>query len=265
VSVALLLGGVGIVSVVALQIFAVDILGWSSHILHPISAMIGGVLGPGVQILLAPLFWLVALVHRRATPLRDHSSSSPSHHHSRKAATHHGYGDISPTIEVALAALVALLILALVWRAMPRPRTRQDQDVPASTEERQTIGSPSEWLSLLVAWLRGIFSRGRTAALTGAQQLSERVLGPPYPDDPVRRSYTRMLRRARVEGIAREEGVTPLEFQKRLQSRWPGGSSDFAALTRAYMLRRYGDMEVPSSEAEAVDMCWRRLRTIMRR
>jgi hypothetical protein len=58
--------------------------------------------------------------------------------------------------------------------------------------------------------------------------------------------------------------VTPLEFQRQLQSRWPAGSHDFATLTNAYVLRRYGEAGLPDGEARAVEDCWRRLRTVMR-
>jgi DNA-binding beta-propeller fold protein YncE len=77
--------------------------------------------------------------------------------------------------------------------------------------------------------------------------------------------YAQMLYRAELAGVLRPAAVTPAEFQVHLAQRWPDGEGDFAAMTDAYVQRRYGDIGFEATEVEEVCSHWQRLRALMRR
>lgn len=116
----------------------------------------------------------------------------------------------------------------------------------------------------LIAWLAGLFRRGVVATGQAAGRARRRVLGPSYPADPVRRVYAQLLYRAARHGLERQPTVTPAEFQQRLEAWWPESADDFAAVTRAYIRRRYGDVTPDEAEIRRVREHWRNIRTAMR-
>ncbi len=108
-------------------------------------------------------------------------------------------------------------------------------------------------------------SQGAQTARANAARLRESVLGPAYPDDPVRRAYAKVLRRAGAQGLQRSGSATPFEFQRQLEEYWPSGADDFATLTQAYMSRRYGEVLGAGEDDRNAEACAKRLRAVMHR
>jgi hypothetical protein len=125
--------------------------------------------------------------------------------------------------------------------------------------------SPREIVRGLLAWFRGLFRGTAQAAVQTVRQVRSRIAGPSYPSDPVRRVYAQILYRAAVNGLTRPPGATPLEFQRALSYEWPEGAGDFAAVTEAYIRRRYGEIALGQEEVAVLRQHWQHLRTIMRR
>jgi hypothetical protein len=118
---------------------------------------------------------------------------------------------------------------------------------------------------MLRAWLRALLGKSHGAAREAVRVTRHRILGPQYPPDPVRRLYAQMLRRAQAAGVPRPPFSTPGEFQLSMATRWPAGSADFAALTEAYVLRRYGEVSFDDRQVQELTERWHRLRSVMRR
>jgi hypothetical protein len=111
--------------------------------------------------------------------------------------------------------------------------------------------------------VRELLSQGARGA-EQIMQATRRFLGPSYPSDPVRRIYAQLLRRAEARGLPRPLDATPWEFERLLVARWPEGSQDFAAVTLAYVHRRYGRSLVAGRELDDLQRRGKRLRGLMR-
>jgi len=166
-------------------------------------------------------------------------------------------------VALALAAAILIAIGFFIFKAKRFGREHLAEDA-GYTEERRSVLSPSQIWRGLLRWLRSILSRSTDTVAEAVRATRRRIVGAPYPSDPVRQTYTRMLRRASALGLRRSPGATPREFLVRLAAHWPEGEEDFALLTEAYDVRRYGD--VPASEEEVRDLRarWQTLRHVMR-
>jgi hypothetical protein len=164
--------------------------------------------------------------------------------------------------EVAVIALIALLVLLLIWHASSRREKGTRRAGPA--EKRQSLLSPAAAFHAVLSWLRGLFSGSAQAAEEVVARTRRRVLGPSYPADPIRRVYAQVLYRAARQGLERSPTVTPAEFQDDLQERWPSGGPHFAAVTAAYIERRYGNTAPSEDDVRRVQQHWHRLREVMR-
>lgn len=266
-TVALQLGALFLAALIALQIFAIDIVQSLARLLRPALSPVAGFLGAAVQLILGPLFRLAALIHANVKPFRPRTGVTAFHRNTHHPAAHAAPGSVPAAVQLAeIAALVLVTAGAvyLLWRIMPHRRRRVGAPGPGSGQERSKLVTPGEWLRLTAAWILGLLRRPTRSAVASVQRIKQRVFGPPYPDDPIRRTYSQMLRRAEAAGLHREGAVTPSEFQQRLQVRWPAGFDDFEALTSAYMVRRYGEVEAAGGAVESVRACGERLRAVMR-
>lgn len=128
--------------------------------------------------------------------------------------------------------LLALLGLALVlaYSIGHRPSARG----PGDEGEREALTEERPGLGNLLAGQIGHWLEEGLDALRG------RLGGEPGPLT-VRRIYRDLLRRAAQRGHARRPPVTPLEFQQEMEAAFPGHEPEVWALTRAYLLVRYGD------------------------
>ena len=262
-AIAVQLGLLVILSFFALEFFALDIGGWIGNVTQPVQEVIGRGLTFVATLIATPIAALIEHLHVHRAPHPPHPNTAAFNQHGRPKKL----PSSKPGAWVnVVAAVVVLLIFAglasLVWRTLPRiPRRRPS---PKYQEERRSLWSFSQFWRALLAWVRGLFRRGAEAAEEAVRQTRRRIWGE-YPADPVRRLYAQLLRRAASFGLIREPSVTPLEFQLALAAAWPEGAGDFASLTDAYVLRRYGDITFGEQEVHALQDRWQRVRALMRR
>jgi len=170
-------------------------------------------------------------------------------------------------VGIALAAGLAVLVLAvmayLIRRALSHRRIRGAPRAKSSERVRH-VWSRSRFWRGLGAWLRELVGRGTELAARTLRATGRRISGVDHPSDPVRRVYSQLLRRATAAGLLRAIATTPEEFLDQLESRWPEGSEHFAALTRAYILRRYGDVPFAADQLAELDRHWQRARIVVR-
>ncbi len=148
----------------------------------------------------------------------------------------------------AAAGLAALAIVALVVAGLQRREAEQDDEAGREALSEPTGGEGTD----LGAALRRLRRRlGQRLA-----DLRPRA----YALGSVRQIYASLLRLASQRGVARDEAETPYEFQRRLDSTWPGVQEQVEALTEAYVRVRYGGRRIAARELEALRMAWERLR-----
>lgn len=278
-----LAGGGVITSVAALGVFLAMLSGLALLSFAIVTSHIGGtiatILSPiwdaivrGTALLLAfllsPLFALIERTHFRlprmpvvTTPtLPGHKIPTPTPRQNQPVIISHSTDAILAAVVIAAAIL---LLGFIIWRTTSAINGRKRTE---ENEER----APMEWSPRaiwrgLLNWFRGLFRGTVQAAVQTVKQVRSRIAGPSYPSDPVRRVYAQILYRAAVHGVARPPAATPLEFQRALTYEWPEGAGDFAAVTEAYIRRRYGEMSSGQEEIAHLREHWQRLRTIMRR
>jgi len=263
---AIQLGFLVLVGFLALQLFAFDLAGGIGRLTQPFFDGLGRAAFVLVTFIAEPLQHLFLLLH----PHNPHISARPATARPPlnnpggkrlKGTKHH-----DPTNGVVVIVIVALLlagVLALIWRALSR-RQHTAERSPAYRQERQWLLSPMAVLQLCLTWLRSLLRGGAQLAGEAARATQRRVRGPSYPEDPIRRAYAQLLHQSASTGLPRPTAMTPQVFEKRLGEQWPDGAPDLAALTTAYVERRYGDREFTNERISVVNQQWQRLRALMR-
>lgn len=218
--------------------------------------------------ILSPLFALIQRTHFRLPRMPVMKTPNTLGHRiptPQPRPGHHVF--ISHSTDAILAAIVigvAVLLLGfIIWRTASALGTRR---APEKEREDETVewSLGAIWHGIL-GWIQGLFRGTARATVATVQRVRQRIGGPSYPSDPVRRVYAQVLYRAAVNGLARPAATTPLEFERELTYRWPDGAPDFAAVTEAYIRRRYGEVAPEGDEIASLKERWQRLRTIMRR
>jgi Domain of unknown function (DUF4129) len=247
----------------ALQLFSLDLGGGIWHVTRPVFDAVGGGLFNFVLLFKAPIQHFIELIrpHPRGNPVRPRGLPPPGSQRPRAGGSS-GAGHLVAVWILIVSATCALAgLLFLLWRAMPRLPGRK----PArGFSEVRESGWPflRIWAAIL-SRLRYFLRRGSRAAEQSMQRARRRIFGE-YPDDPIRRVYTQLLRRAATAGLAREPSATPIEYRLQLTERWPDASHHFAVLTDAYILRRYGEARFGEDEVTLLQEHWQHVRHLVR-
>lgn len=269
----LLLGGAGIL------VFSHNLGAILYNITRPLWDLIGFVGEHVWAFLISPLIWALQFLQAHYHPPNTHQppnphfgnhcvpAGEPNPHHLRTCPPQRRLHAPKPNqivttiLGLTFGTLVVASVLYVIWRVVPRLIPER---TPPPYQERRRFLSPREILVILLAWIRSLLGRASRAAATAAEGTRRRVLGPQYPDDPVRQVYARLLHRAEAVGLPRPPAVTPVEYQARLAARWPSGQDAFAAITQAYVLRRYGDVPFAGEQITALQEQWHVVRKLMR-
>ncbi|HZU13766.1 MAG TPA: DUF4129 domain-containing protein [Chloroflexota bacterium] len=265
-AVGIQLGILLLISLVAISLFSLNIGLYLDSLLGSVWNVIANGIALIAAILAYPIIWLLGHVHvrlphmRRPRPPRTKGlQHGLTAHHGHHAAAH---GGLTAVILIVTALVVISLVLLLVAAI---PRREQEEREEGFEEERGRLLTPGAAWRLFLAWLAGLFRRGIETAGQGVTRARRRVLGPTYPADPVRRIYAQLLHRAATYGVSRRGSVTPQEFLHHLQTRWPEGQAEFAAITETYVVRRYAEREPDAEELRRLREVWRRARGVIRR
>ncbi|HEX8990278.1 MAG TPA: DUF4129 domain-containing protein [Anaerolineales bacterium] len=246
----------------ALSFFSFDIAGWLGGVTRPFWDLIGLVLGSVIRVLVSPLVWLSEVLHHN-THTRQHISGlrPPRVQRHKPLITGRTHASWIRWVLAAMALAGVVVIARLLWNAVPRLQRRQEEE---QEESAGTAHAQAPFWQALITWLRGLFRSEKLPLTRSVAAARRRLLGPTYPSDPVRRLYAQMLHRAETQGLPRAVAATPQEFCRRLEGRWPAASSDFATMTEAYVLRRYGDMTVGDDQIQTLKQHWKRARIAMK-
>lgn len=158
----------------------------------------------------------------------------------------------SPVLEILKwAGLAALLLLVGLALAVSVSRG-EDEDRPDGAGERERLDGQRPGLGgVLAGQLAGLWARGEAA-------LRRRQARPAVWT--VRKLYREMLLEAAEEGHPRRPPETPLEFQEELDEVFAGFQVEVSALTRAYLLVRYGDRQPDEEQLRQLVEAYERLR-----
>ena len=255
-------------SIGALQIFSLDMFGWLGHQIQPATNAVGATLfhmitpfGSAIDAFLNHIKALAVKPQNNIPRLRGHGQSqvAPLKRHPKQHPNYAAYGYAALVTVILILFGVALAI----WRSVPHGFRRAEGDRPYREQREAAITLRELWQAMLL-FLRRMFRRGASAAETSMAALRKRVWGSPYPHDPVRRAYAKVLRRSAAAGMARPPAMTPREFVPPLSRRWQEGAEHFEALTDAYTVQRYAAHSLSPEHADRAETAWQHLRRIMR-
>jgi hypothetical protein len=266
VAVLVQLGVLLLLSVLGLQLFALDLAGLVGHTVQPFFDGLGSHLYSLVGYIADPIDRFLQLIRPHSKP-----AGSPT---TPVQTGNQAYGKrpkYHPPLHSPLVAIAALLVVAAmaaaigygIWRAVPRRQPRPTVKRTFVEERRSLLSLSTVWQTLLAS-LRALFRRGSIGTTKVLAAGRHRVWGPEYPADPVRRTYAQLLRRSEALGLRMQSTSTPLEFQARLADRWPEGAGEIDLVTAAYVRRRYGEVDPAPGELPSLVVAWQRLRHVIR-
>lgn len=263
-AVAMQLGVLLVLAVAVLQVFSLNVAGDLWGFTRPVWDTLGTAGFWFISLLAGPIDHLVALIrphHTRGSSLSyvpTGGRRAVKAHRTRPSKTGNAW-----FVAVAILFLAALAggIGWLICRSIPQLPTYQREQ--GFKEERKRLVSPGEmWLASL-AWIASLFRRSAALAASTVQRTRKRLFGD-FPEDPVRRAYAQLLRRAAAAGLPRAADTTPDEYREQLTARWPAVSFSVTALTDAYVLRRYGDVSFDAVQIERLRHHWQEIRGTIR-
>jgi hypothetical protein len=263
-AVAVQLGLLVLLAIGLIALFGHDIAGAVGNATQPARNAIGSALYHVVLLLAGPIQWLIDLVRSHAHNVRPRTPQPPvTGSRFTGKRPHIGHADQTILKLLGLLALAALLgvVAHVVWRLLPRiPRYRAPRGY---REERRALLTPAEIARAVLGWLLSLLRKSGEGMAQAVLRTRRRIWGD-YPEDPVRRVYTQVLRRAAAAGQPRPLAATPDEFGRSLASRWPDAAFDLGAITEAYVLRRYGEAAPQAGALERLGVHWQRVRSAIR-
>jgi hypothetical protein len=256
---------IALIALIAVQIFSINLVGGVWDATRPVWDLLGAAVYNVAALLSSPIQALLNFIHPQIhhSAVQNPGEAVLSKINQHKLKAQKPRGEPIVRLVVILIGLLLLYGLAnLVWRVLPHiPRNAR---AFAFREERRQLVTPGEVMEMFLSWLRSLLTRSVDAAVQAGEHARRRVLGPTYPDDPVRRIYAQMLRRAGETGSPRAPATTPAEFGAQLGRRWPNGTADFARITTTYETRRYGGAPADNAAIEDLRASWHAVRPLMR-
>ncbi len=157
-------------------------------------------------------------------------------------------------VQAIIWVLLALGFLAIVAIAVTVLQRRSRRELPGAVED--------------ATWERAGAGPGRGGGLGAALgDLGRRLanaLGALRPAGyslaSVHEIYASLQRLAAWKGVARDEAETPYEYERQLDSAWPGAGQEVGAVTDAYVRAHYGRRQITADELAALRSAWQRLR-----
>jgi hypothetical protein len=252
----------------ALQIFSIDMFGWLGHHMQPFSDTLGATmfhvftpLGGFIDSLLNHIKLHASKPHGTLAPHRTNATQNvaPLKHRPKEHPNYAAYGYAALIVFVTIIGVVGIAI----WRSAPHRFRARRGDRPYEERREAALSLHDAWRAFLL-FLRGLFRRGAAGTEASLEAIRRRVWGAPYPNDPVRRAYAKLLRRSAAAGMTRPVSVTPQEFAPYLAGRWAEGADEVEILTDAYTLHRYAGASLPAEHVGRVEAAWQRLRRVIR-
>jgi hypothetical protein len=228
-----------------------------SYILLPLGYLIEAIIFVGK--------WLINLLSQNPQPLKMDMFDMSN---LQKAAEGQPGVSIPTAVILALKWGFLVLIIGLVIFFLSRTLMRYwESKNPKEIEEvHETVWSWGLFrtdLRLLLAWLFRWTKRRKKTVEEGVYQ-------PPLAsinsdddsarDYTVRELYQAMLWEGRQLGTARKQSETPYEYRKKLVERIDKAAPEIDALTDAYIIERYGQINPTHEKVSLLNRIWRKLR-----
>jgi hypothetical protein len=143
---------------------------------------------------------------------------------------------------IAFAILVVALAFGRLWRARSQLGTVRTEPVRG----QRALGT-------------ALADRARRGFRSLVGQIG--FLNRWYTAVSIRRIYAQMVATAGRRGYPRADSETPFEYLITLMGAWPDLSSQFGAITHAYVRVHYGELPETEQELEAIRAAWRRIQS----
>ncbi len=152
------------------------------------------------------------------------------------------YEPILRGLLIAFAILVVALAFGQLWRA----RSQLGAVSTETVRGRTAIGA-------------GLADRARKGLRSLVGQIG--FLNRWYTAASIRRIYAQMVATASSRGYPRADSETPFEYLTTLMGAWPDLSSQFGAITHAYVRVHYGELPETEEELEAIRTAWKEIQS----
>jgi hypothetical protein len=178
-----------------------------------------------------------------------------------------------PWIEILRSFLFWILIVALIVYVV-RAYLRDHPELQQAVVTARPVQALRRWWTSLKERLeqwRGTIRRlaPRTPTLPARQtvepqqrQRGFRLRGEP-PREQVLFYYRSLLRRAEQQGLPRQQGQTPYEYDTTLEGELPGAEAELDALARAFVEARYSEHPVEVEQARKARAEWQRVKAAL--
>ena len=163
-----------------------------------------------------------------------------------------------PGAEFIIAAVIAIVLVYLLWRTLAR--LRRNARIVDPDQVRESLWSRDAVIEDFLSLARRLPGLGRSPGKPRppiASTNDSRML-------TVREIYQGLQWEGRAVGIGRSSDETPLEYQGKLAETTGGVSPDLAAVTDAYNATRYGEKAAGEDALSAINQAWRRLKASLR-
>jgi len=233
-----MLGIVGAVSLVLVQILGLDVVGGMGSALRPAWSEVAAVVAAAGGAIVRFIVWIISFLHFKVPkphlppkqPPAPPATPTPGHIKKHSAPAPLWFTDTVKAIGLAIVVGIGLLALN---RSLNRFRPR-----PGLGTTR--VRAQSWSLSGLLSWVFG-----QTKLGIGDFAASHRPNFRRRSFKSVRDVYRALLADAASVTRSRRLGETALEYSSALVSRWPGTKGDLDQLNTLYMDERYGRNDSP--------------------
>lgn len=212
--------------------------------------------------ILTPVYWLVnwGISHLSISALHIRAVTGVRPPTNRLLPPNAGSPGVLQAAKILLPLLIILLPVLLIYLALHRRRQLRRALPLKGGDLHESVWSWQLFLNQIQAFWRGLLQRLFPPHTSPNSEQASPTSGQQAPGvHTIRQIYRALLQKAASRGHRRKRDETPHEFRERILAHEPQSEPQLGLLTEAYVLTRYGGIELAEPELEAARRHWQEL------